>query len=95
MPSSTQVRIVRVLAVAWPAFMASIVLEGLLFSLFDPATMRWSDSLGAPLSPLAVYSGAFLVIWALISLAVAVARAFPVPPTTGDPHVTSGPGALA
>lgn len=80
MPTSIQARVVRGLTVLWPAFMVSIVLEGLLFSLFDPATMRWTDSLGAPPSPLAVYSGAFFVIWALVSLAVVVSRAFPAPP---------------
>jgi predicted metal-binding membrane protein len=79
MTASFQARVVRILAVLWPAFMVTIVLEGLVFSLFDPAAIRWTDSLGEPLSPLTVYSGGFLVIWALVSLAAGVARAFPAP----------------
>lgn len=85
MSTSSQARAVRLLAVLWPAFMVSIVLEGLLFTLFDPLSMRWNDSLGEPLSPLAVYSLGFLVIWGCVSAAVALARAFPVPgPADGD-----------
>lgn len=79
MTSATQARTVRLLAVLWPAFLVSIVLEGLLFTLFDPLALRWSDSLGEPLSPLAVYSLGFLVIWACMSAAVALARAFALP----------------
>ena len=40
---------------------------------------RWSDGLGEPLSPVAVYSLGFLLIWACMSVAVALARAFPPP----------------
>lgn len=83
MTSSTQARAVRWLSVLWPAFMASIVIEGLVFSLFDPATIRWTDSLGDPLSPLTVYSLAFLAIWAAVAVAVALARSLPVPTDEG------------
>ena len=79
MSSATQARAVRWLSVLWPAFMASIVIEGLVFSLFDPATIRWTDSHGDPLAPLAVYSLAFLAIWAAVSVAVALARSLPQP----------------
>ena len=79
MNSSSSARAVRVLSVLWPAFMVSIVLEGLLFTLFEPMAMRWTVSLGDPLSPLAVYSLGFLVIWGCMSAAVALARAFAVP----------------
>ena len=79
MSSSTQARAIAVLTVLWPAFMVSIVLEGLLFTLFDPMAMRWTDSMGDPLSPLAVYSLGFLVIWACMSVAVALPRASPTP----------------
>ena len=88
MTTATQARTVRLLAVLWPAFLGSIVLEGLLFTLFDPMAMRWTDSLGEPLSPLAVYSLGFLVIWGCMSAAVALARAFAVP---ADPE---GSGAV-
>jgi hypothetical protein len=83
MSSSLQTRVIRWLAVLWPAFLVSIPLVGLVFTAFDPAALRWSDSLGDPLSPLAVYSLGFLVIWALVSVAVAVARQFPEPTGSG------------
>ena len=79
MTSSRQVRALRVLSVLWPAFMASVVLEGLLFTLFDPLAMRWTDNLGEPFSPVTVYSLGFLAIWACISVAVAMARSMPTP----------------
>lgn len=79
MTSATQARTVRVLSVLWPSFLVSIVLEGVLFSLFDPTSLRWNDSLGEAPSALAVYSLGFLLIWACVSVAVAVARAFPQP----------------
>ena len=79
MSSSTQARTVRILSVLWPAFIVSIVLEGLVFTVFDPMAMRWTDALGEPFSPLAVYSVGFLVIWALVSAAVALARSFALP----------------
>ena len=79
MSSASQARTVRWLSVLWPAFMASIVIEGLVFSLFDPATIRWTDAYGDPLAPLTVYSLAFLAIWAAVSVAVALARSLPVP----------------
>jgi hypothetical protein len=76
MTSSRPDSSVRLMSVLWPAFLLSIVLEGLLFTLFDPTAMRWSDSLGEALSPLAVYSVGFFVIWACISAAVALALVF-------------------
>jgi hypothetical protein len=86
MSSSTQARTIRILSVLWPAFIVSIVLEGLVFTVFDPMAMRWTDGLGEPLSPLAVYSVGFLVIWALVSVAVALARSLAVPPDGDQPR---------
>lgn len=88
MSSKTQARLVRLMSVLWPAFMASIVLEGLVFTAFDPLSLRWTDSMGDPLSPLAVYTLGFLLIWAAVSAAVALARSFPEP-RLGDAHVSA------
>lgn len=79
MSSSTQARWVRCLSVLWPAFMGAVVLEGLVFSAFDPMSLRWTDSFGDPLSPLAVYTLGFLLIWAAVAAAVALARCLPAP----------------
>lgn len=81
-----QCRCVRLLTVLWPSFLAAIVLEGLFFSAFDPLSLRWTDSLGDPLSPLAVYSLGFLAIWAAVSAAVALARSFPEPRPAEETH---------
>jgi hypothetical protein len=81
-------RATRLLAVLWPSFLVAILMEGLVFTLFDPASLRWTDSMGEPLSPLAVYSVGFLAIWALMSLAVTLGRAFPLPPE--DPARLAG-----
>lgn len=79
MSSTTQTRWIRLLAVLWPSFLGAVVLEGLVFSAFDPMSLRWTDALGDPLSPLAVYTLGFLLIWAAVSAAVALARSFPDP----------------
>lgn len=81
-------RWVRVVAVLWPAFLGSIVLEGLVFTAFDPLSLRWTDALGDPLPPLAVYTLGFLIIWAAVSGAVALSRSFPEPRAADDsqPH---------
>lgn len=80
MNSSMQVRTVRWLSVLWPAFLVTIPLVGLVFSAFDPATIDWTDAQGEPLPATAVYSLGFLVVWALVSVAVAMARSFAAPP---------------
>lgn len=80
MNSSMPSRAIRALTVLWPSFLATILLEGLVFSAFDPQSLRWTDSMGDPLSPLAVYTLGFLAIWAMVSLAAAMARSFDAPP---------------
>ncbi len=79
---SPSTRAIRILAVLWPAFLATIVVEGLVFSMFDPSALRWTGALGEALSPLAVYTLVFLVIWAAIAGAVALAGSFVIPPAS-------------
>ena len=56
----------RLMASAWPAFLAAGVLEMLVFALVDPGELHWG---GQPLdlSPRAVYSLAFLAFWAVVA----------------------------
>ena len=79
---SPSTRTIRILAVLWPAFLATIVIEGLVFSMFEPSATRWSDGFGDALSPLAIYTLVFLAIWAAIAGAVALAGSFMVPPAS-------------
>ena len=54
----------RLMAALWPSFLMAGVLEGLLFSLLDPAVLAGP----AGLSATAVYSLAFLCFWAVTAL---------------------------
>ncbi len=63
---------VRALTVLWPAFVMAGVTEMLVFALLDPQALHWFDGEAIPLSRQAIYTFAFLVFWALISVASAV-----------------------
>ncbi len=62
----------RALRILWPAFIAAGVLEMLVFALIDPADLHWFG--GAPIgwSAQSVYTVAFLLFWATISMATAM-----------------------
>ena len=59
----------RALAILWPAFLMAGVLEMLVFSLVDPASLHWFGSTPVRLSDTAVYTLAFFVFWVVISVA--------------------------
>jgi uncharacterized membrane protein YcfT len=61
------------MAVAWSAFLTAGVLEALVFSVVDPAELRWFGAAPVELSPQAVYTLAFIVFWAVIALAASLA----------------------
>jgi hypothetical protein len=48
--------------VAWPAFLASCLLEGLVFALFDPGEIHWPRQL-AQMTSQGVYTLAFFSFW--------------------------------
>jgi len=64
----------RLGAVLWPAFLSAGVLEALVFSAIDPASLH--DLHGGPLgwSDHTVYSVAFLVFWGAIAASGAVTQ---------------------
>ncbi len=53
-----------VMSVAWPAFLAACLLEGLVFAFVDPLELSWAHG---PLgwSRQAVYTVAFFLFWAV------------------------------
>jgi hypothetical protein len=60
------------MAVAWPAFLASCILEALVFAVIDPLDLTWGQAhLGW--SRQAVYTLAFFVFWAVVALAASLA----------------------
>lgn len=61
----------RLMAVAWPAFLAACALELLVFAFVDPLQLHWAgQSLGG--SRQAVYTVAFFAFWAVSIAACAV-----------------------
>lgn len=60
------------MAVAWPAFLASCILEALVFAVIDPLELTWGQAhLGW--SRQAVYTLAFFVFWGVVALAASLA----------------------
>ena len=57
----------RLMTILWPSFVMAGVLEGAVFSVVDPADLRWMGQLPIELSPMAVYSLSFLAFWCVIS----------------------------
>ena len=55
----------RAATILWPSFLMAGLLEGLVFSAFDPASIRFGDMDDWP--PAAVYTLSFLLFWLVIS----------------------------
>lgn len=62
----------RTLSVLWPAFVMAGVLEGLVFSVVDPATLTWFGGPPIEWPPQAIYTSTFLIFWGVISTASAL-----------------------
>jgi len=58
----------RTLTILWPSFLMAGVLEGIVFSLVDPADCQLAR-FSCELSPPGVYTLGFLVFWCVISCA--------------------------
>ncbi len=53
--------------IAWPAFLAACLLQGLVFAVIDPAEVHWPGQSAQP-SRQAIYTVAFFLFW-LIAMA--------------------------
>ena len=62
------------LVIAWPAFLMAGVLEMLVFSLVDPASLHAFGGAPVALSARAVYSLAFFAFWLVIAAAGAMSQ---------------------
>lgn len=62
----------RVLIVLWPAFMMASLLEALVFTVIDPASLHGFGSTFAAWPTTAVYSITFLLFWGAIAAAASV-----------------------
>ncbi|MEO5690245.1 MAG: hypothetical protein ABIR54_23035 [Burkholderiaceae bacterium] len=57
----------RMMTILWPSFLMAGVLEGAVFSVVDPAELRWMGQIAIDASPSTVYSLSFLAFWGIIS----------------------------
>ena len=62
----------RTLSVLWPAFVMAGVLEGLVFSVVDPASLTWFGGPPIEWPPQAIYTTTFFIFWGVISIASAL-----------------------
>ncbi|HMO47906.1 MAG TPA: hypothetical protein PKB14_17970 [Rubrivivax sp.] len=63
----------RWMSALWAAFLCAAVLEMLVFALVDPQQLRWFGGETIDLSPLAVYTLAFFVFWAITAVGTGLA----------------------
>lgn len=58
----------RLMWILWPAFLMAGVMEMLVFAMVDPQDLHWFGGQPLELSRQGVYTVAFFIFWALISL---------------------------
>jgi hypothetical protein len=88
-PASASER--RLAAMLWPSFLMAGVVEMLVFSMVDPADLRWMGSPVASADPMTVYSVAFLLFWAVIALASAMTQMVMSTPTEREDRLNRSP----
>ncbi len=72
------------MTILWPSFMMAGVMEGLVFSVVDPADLRWMGHIPIEASPLAVYSMSFLAMWGVISTSGALTALLWIDPDAAE-----------
>jgi len=75
----------RTLTILWPSFLMAGVLDGIVFSLVDPADsqlVRFTSDV----SPQGVYTIGFLVFWSVISCASGMTALLVVEQDDDVPH---------
>ncbi len=60
------------MTVLWPAFLMAGVLEALVFVVVNPSELTWFGGPPVALSPAAVYTVTFLIIWGVMSVSGAL-----------------------
>jgi len=71
----------RVLTILWPAFLMAGVLEMVVFSVVAPGQLHWFGGEALQFTPAAVYTAAFFVFWAVVTLSGVITRLL-----DGDPE---------
>jgi len=78
-----QMTIQRLMCIAWPAFLVTVLLEGLVFAVIDPMDIHYVAE-GFELSRQGFYTLAFFVFWGVIAIASALSIFLLNPPKSSD-----------
>lgn len=70
----------RWMCIAWPAFLVTVLLEGLVFAVIDPMDLHYVAE-GFEMSRQGFYTLAFFVFWGIIALSSALSVFLMSPPT--------------
>lgn len=73
----------RLMCIAWPAFLMTVLLEGLVFAVIDPMDLHLVAE-GFDLSRQGFYTLAFFVFWGVIAIASALSIFLLNPPKNSD-----------
>lgn len=73
----------RLMCIAWPAFLMTVILEGLVFAVIDPMDLHFVAE-GFQLSRQGFYTLAFFVFWGVIAFASALSIFLLSPPKSSE-----------
>ncbi len=73
----------RLMCIAWPAFLMTVILEGLVFVVIDPMDLHFVAE-GFQLSRQGFYTLAFFVFWGVIAIASALSIFLMNPPKSSE-----------
>ena len=73
----------RLMCIAWPAFLMTVILEGLVFVVIDPMDLHFVAE-GFQLSRQGFYTLAFFVFWGVIAIASALSIFLMNPPKRSE-----------
>jgi hypothetical protein len=73
----------RWMCIAWPAFLVTVLLEGLVFAVIDPMDLHYVAE-GFEMSRQGFYTLAFFVFWGIIALSSALSVFLMSPPNRTD-----------
>ena len=73
----------KLMTIAWPAFLAACLLQGLVFGLVDPLEIPWAGQ-GLHWSRQAVYAAAFALFWLVAMFSSALTVLLSARPEAGD-----------
>jgi hypothetical protein len=73
----------RLMCIAWPAFLVTVLLEALVFTVIDPMDLNYVAE-GYEMSRQGFYTLAFFVFWGVIAISSALSVFLMSPPKRGD-----------